>query len=169
MAAPAARRLLCDAMAAALIDELYDWLRIPSVSTGGGDPAAIERAAAWVLERVRGAGGECDLVRGAGNPLAVGELRATDPGAPTVLIYGHYDVQGPGDLAAWTSPPFDPQVRDGRLYARGAADDKGNFLPLLHVACAMARAGELPVHVRVLVEGEEERAGDAVTAWVRED
>src|ERR1700722_19225708 len=69
MAQTGARRLLCGAMAAALIDELYDWLRIPSVSTGGGDPEAIERAAAWVLERVRGAGGERDPRRGAGNPL----------------------------------------------------------------------------------------------------
>ena len=153
-----------------LLDELVDWLAIPSVSTGGGDPEAIERAARWVLDRVRAAGGECELVRiGDGNPLVVGELRAADPNAPTVLIYGHYDVQGPGPLDLWDSPPFEPQIRDGRLYARGAADDKGNFLPLLHVACAMARLDELPVHVRVLVEGEEERAGEAVTAWVRED
>ena len=153
-----------------LLDELLDWLRIPSISTGGGDPAAIEDAATWVVDRVRAAGGSGELVRiGAGNPLAIGELRAAEADAPTVLIYGHYDVQGPGELEAWTSPPFEPQIRDGRLYARGAADDKGNFLPLLHVACAMARAGELPVHVRVLVEGEEERAGEAVNMWVRED
>src|ERR1039458_3213257 len=153
-----------------LLDELIDWLRIPSVSTGGGDPRAIERAASWVVDRVRAAGGASELVRiGAGNPLAVGELRAADPGAPTVLIYVHYDVQGPGPRELWSSAPFEPEVRDGRLYARGAADDKGNFLPLLHVACAMASAGELPVHVRVLVEGEEERAGEAVGAWVREE
>jgi acetylornithine deacetylase/succinyl-diaminopimelate desuccinylase-like protein len=140
------------------------------VSTGGGDPQALERAAAWVLERVRAAGGDCELVRvDGGNPLAVGELRAANPAAPTVLIYGHYDVQGAGDLAAWTSPPFDPEIRDGRLYARGAADDKGNFLPLLHVACELARAGTLPVHVRVLVEGEEEWGGETVAAWVRAD
>ena len=138
-----------------LLDELFDWLRIPSVSTGGGERAEIERAAAWVTDRVRAAGGSGELVRiGEGNPLAVGELRSSDPGAPTVLIYGHYDVQGPGPLELWSSPPFEPQVRDGRIYARGAADDKGNFLPLLHVACAMAAAGELPVNVRVLVEGE---------------
>ena len=109
------------------------------------------------------------MVIDGGNPLAVGELRAADEGAPTVLIYGHYDVQGPGPAEAWDSPPFEPEVRDGRLYARGAADDKGNFLPLLHVACAMAREGTLPVHVRVLVEGEEERAGEAVAKWVRAD
>jgi len=153
-----------------LLEDLTDWLRIPSVSTGGGDPAAIERAASWVVERLHAAGGSGDLVRiGAGNPLAIGELASARANAPTVLIYGHYDVQAPGPPELWTTPAFEPEIRDGRLYARGAADDKGNFLPLLHVACAMAAAGELPVNIRVLVEGEEETNGDAVTAWVRED
>ena len=80
-----------------LLEDLTDWLRIPSVSTGGGDPAAIERAASWVVERLHAAGGSGDLVRiGEGNPLAVGELAAARSDAPTVLIYGHYDVQAPG-------------------------------------------------------------------------
>ena len=140
-----------------LFDQLVDWLRIPSISTGGGDPADIERAAEWAAAHVRRAGGEAELVRiGDGNPLVVGDLRAARADAPTVLIYGHYDVQGAGPLAAWTSPPFEPEVRDGRLYARGAADDKGNFWPLLSAACDLAAAGELPVDVRVVVEGEEE-------------
>jgi acetylornithine deacetylase/succinyl-diaminopimelate desuccinylase-like protein len=86
-----------------------------------------------------------------------------------VLIYGHYDVQSPGDLSAWSSPPFEPEVRDGRLYARGAADDKGNFWPLLHVACELARAGELPVDVRVVVEGEEEAGSKSIEQWIRAD
>src|SRR4051794_29027110 len=153
-----------------LRDELDDWLRIPSVSTGEGDARELERAARWVTDRVRGAGGEADLVTiDGGNPLAVGELRAAAPDAPTVLIYGHYDVQSPGALEAWTTPPFEPDVRDGRLYARGASDDKGNFLPLLHVACALARDGALPVNVRVLVEGEEEVGGEAVMRWLEAD
>jgi acetylornithine deacetylase/succinyl-diaminopimelate desuccinylase-like protein len=152
-----------------LLDDLTDWLRIPSISTGGGDPADLERAAAWVVDRVNGAGGQARVLPTAGNPLAVGDLRAAHADAPTVLVYGHYDVQSVGDLGAWTSPPFAPDVRDGRIYARGAADDKGNFLPLLHVACALAAAGELPVNVRVLVEGEEETGGDAVAQWVRAD
>lgn len=157
-------------MAPALLGELVDWLRIPSISTGEGDPADLERAAAWAAARVRAAGGDAELVRiDGGNPLVVGDLRAADPAAPTVLIYGHYDVQGVGDEAAWTSPPFEPAVRDGRLYARGAADDKGNFLPLLHVACELARDGALPVNVRVLIEGEEEVGGESVAAWVRAD
>jgi acetylornithine deacetylase/succinyl-diaminopimelate desuccinylase-like protein len=153
-----------------LLEDLEDWLRIPSISTGGGDPADLERAAAWVIDRVRAAGGEGELLRlGDANPLAVGGLRASVAGAPTILIYGHYDVQGPGPAELWHSPPFEPTLRDGRLYGRGASDDKGNFLALLHVACAMARAGELPVNVRVLVEGEEEMGGAAVTEWVRRD
>jgi acetylornithine deacetylase/succinyl-diaminopimelate desuccinylase-like protein len=152
-----------------LLDDLLDWLRIPSVSTGGGAPADLERAAAWVVQRVSGAGGEARVVTTEGNPLAVGDLRAARENAPTVLIYGHYDVQSVGDPAAWTTPPFEPDVRDGRVYARGASDDKGNFLPLLHVACGQAAAGALPVNVRVLVEGEEETGGEAVTHWVRAD
>jgi acetylornithine deacetylase/succinyl-diaminopimelate desuccinylase-like protein len=157
-------------MAPTLLDDLIDWLRIPSISTGGGDPAEIERAATWVIDRVCAAGGEGELVRIADhNPLAVGELRASNPGAPTILIYGHYDVQGPGAPELWHSPAFEPTIRDGRIFARGACDDKGNFLPLLHVACAMASAGELPVNVRILVEGEEEVGGGAVTTWIRED
>jgi acetylornithine deacetylase/succinyl-diaminopimelate desuccinylase-like protein len=154
----------------ALLDDLLDWLRIPSISTGGGDPAEIERAAQWARDKVRAAGGECELVRiGDGNPIVIGELRAAREDAPTVLIYGHYDVQGEGDLALWESPPFEPEVRDGRIYARGAADDKGNFWPLLHAACALARDGQLPVHVRVAVEGEEEAGGRSIARWLAGD
>ena len=157
-------------MADALLDDLFEWLRIPSISTGGGDPADLERAAEWAAAKVRAAGGEAELVRiGGGNPLVVGELRAADPGAPTVLVYGHYDVQGVGDPALWTSEPFDPVVRDGRVFARGAADDKGNFLPLLKAACDLARAGELPVHVRVAIEGEEEAGGETISRWLADD
>jgi acetylornithine deacetylase/succinyl-diaminopimelate desuccinylase-like protein len=156
-------------MPSRLLDDLVDWLRIPSISTGGGDPADLERAAAWVVQRINAAGGEGRVVTTSGNPLAVGELRAARPDAPTVLAYGHYDVQSVGDAAAWVTPPFEPDVRDGRVYARGAADDKGNFLPLLHVACELAQAGQLPVNVRILVEGEEEAGGEAVADWVRAD
>ena len=154
----------------ALLENLLEWLRIPSISTGEGEPADLRRAAEFVVRLVREAGGEADVVTiGEGNPLAVGELRAGDPGAPTVLIYGHYDVQSVGPLEAWTTPPFEPQIRDGRLCGRGTSDDKGNFLPLLHTACTLASAGELAVHVRVLVEGEEEAGGESVAAWVQAD
>jgi acetylornithine deacetylase/succinyl-diaminopimelate desuccinylase-like protein len=157
-------------MPTSLIDELTDWLRIPSISTGGGDPADLARAADWVCERIEAAGGtaEADATHG-GNPLAVGDLEASNADVPTVLIYGHYDVQSVGDENAWTTPPFEPTIRDGRIYARGAADDKGNFLPLLHVACELARENRLPVNVRVLVEGEEEAGSEAVAKWIAAD
>lgn len=158
-------------MADTLLDDLFDWLRIPSISTGGGDPADLERAAEWAAAKVREAGGEAELVRiDSGNPLVVGELRAsTGDDAPTVLIYGHYDVQGAEPLELWETPPFEPVVRDGKVFARGAADDKGNFWPLLKAACDLARAGELPVHVRVAIEGEEEAGGASISAWLAAD
>jgi acetylornithine deacetylase/succinyl-diaminopimelate desuccinylase-like protein len=154
----------------ALIHEAAEWLRIPSVSAGRRNDAALLEAAQWAQRRVLAAGGTCSLEDTPGGaPLVVGELRSARDDAPTVLIYGHYDVQDPGDEGDWTTPPFEPDIRDGRLYARGACDDKGNFLPLLHIACAMADAGSLPVHVRVLVEGAEETGGTDVNDWVEAD
>jgi acetylornithine deacetylase/succinyl-diaminopimelate desuccinylase-like protein len=152
-----------------LIHEAADWLRIPSISAGARNDEALVEAARWAQRRVLAAGGTCELVETPNAPLVVGELKARNADAPTVLIYGHYDVQDPGDESAWTTPPFEPDIRDGRLYARGACDDKGNFLPLLHVACAMADAGELPVNVRVLVEGGEETGATDVNRWVEAD
>jgi acetylornithine deacetylase/succinyl-diaminopimelate desuccinylase-like protein len=88
---------------ATLLDEVVDWLRIPSISTGGGAAEDLRRAADWAAERVRAAGGTAELVEASeANPIVVGELRAGHEGAPTVLIYGHYDVQGPGPAEAWT-------------------------------------------------------------------
>lgn len=151
-----------------LLDPLLELLRIPSISTGDADKDAIRQAAEWLSVYIRKAGGECEIVETSGNPLVVGEF-AGPAGAPTVLIYGHYDVQGPEPLDEWESPPFDPQIRDGRVYARGASDDKGNFWPLLYAACEMHQAGELPVNVRILIEGEEETAGTSALEWIEND
>lgn len=152
-----------------LLDELIEFLRIPSISTGDSDPGPLRDAADWVRRRIAGAGGEAELVETPRNPLVVGELRASRDDAPTTLVYGHYDVQDPGPAEAWESPPFEPHVRDARVYGRGAADDKGNFLPLLHVACELARAGELPINVRFLVDGEEEIGGTSAGEWLETD
>src|ERR671935_2865392 len=100
----------------ALLDELIDWLRIPSVSTGGGDPADLVRAAEWVCERVVAAGGSAELDSShGGNPLAVGELPAKRQGVPTVLIYGHYDVQSAGGERGREAPPLEPAGCGGPL------------------------------------------------------
>jgi len=152
-----------------LLEQLVEWLRIPSISSGGGDPHDLVRAAEWARNYITAAGGEAEIIATDLNPLVVGDLRAADPEAPTVIIYGHYDVQSADPVDAWTTPPFEPEIRNDRLYARGSADDKGNFWPLLYVACELARSGELPVNVRVLVEGEEEVGGDSVGNWVLAD
>jgi acetylornithine deacetylase/succinyl-diaminopimelate desuccinylase-like protein len=149
-----------------LLTELYDFLRIPSISSGDGDAADLRRAAEWVCARVRDAGGRADVVETSLHPLAVGTIRCGRPDAPRVLIYGHYDVQTVAPLEAWDSPPFEPEIRDGYLYARGASDDKGNFHALLAPLVDLARAGQLPVDVTVVSDGEEEIGGDSVVRWL---
>lgn len=152
-----------------LLDELNELLRIPSISSGGGDPADLMRAAEWLSAKITGAGGTAEIVTTAGNPLVVGSLDATEPDAPTVMIYGHYDVQSADPIEEWDSPPFEPTIRDGRLFARGASDDKGNFYPLLFVACELAAEGRLPVNIRVIVEGEEEVGSQNIIDFILAD
>ena len=151
-----------------LIDDLNEFLRIPSISAGRPNAEALGQAAEWVRQRVLRSGGEAELI-GERNPLVYGELRANRDGAPDVIVYGHYDVQDVGPADEWRSDPFEPTVRDGRLYARGASDDKGNFLPVLHAACELHERGELPVNIRVLIEGEEEAASGTVLEWIAAD
>src|SRR5436190_12152438 len=153
---------------AALLDDLNELLRIPSVSAGRPNPEGIRQASEWVRDRVLRAGGEAELL-GEHNPIVYGELRANREGAPDVIVYGHYDVQDVGPADEWQSDPFEPTVRDGRLYARGSSDDKGNFLPVLHAACELHAAGELPVNVRVLIEGEEEVGSPQILEWIARD
>jgi acetylornithine deacetylase/succinyl-diaminopimelate desuccinylase-like protein len=153
---------------ATLLDDLNELLRIPSVSAGRPNPDGIRQAAEWVRDRVVRAGGEAELL-GDRNPIVYGELKGNRADAPTVIVYGHYDVQDVGPADEWQSDPFEPTVRDGRLYARGSSDDKGNFLPVLHAACELHAAGELPVNVRVLIEGEEEIGSPQVLEWIAHD
>ncbi|MFL5839855.1 MAG: M20/M25/M40 family metallo-hydrolase [Thermoleophilaceae bacterium] len=153
---------------AGLLDDLNALLRIPSVSAGRANPEAIRQAAEWVRERVLRSGGEAELI-GERNPIVYGELKANRADAPDVIVYGHYDVQDIGPPREWLSEPFEPTVRDGRLYARGSSDDKGNILPLVHAACEMFAAGQLPVNVRLLIEGEEEVGSKQVMEWIAAD
>jgi acetylornithine deacetylase/succinyl-diaminopimelate desuccinylase-like protein len=153
------------------LDELSEWLRIPSVSADAAHADDVRRAGEWVCEFVRGAGGEAELVDTERHPLAVGEIRASSGAdeAPTVLLYGHFDVQPPAPLDLWESDPFEPEVRDGYLYARGAVDDKGNSYLTLKAARTLAEEGSLPVNVRVAFDGEEEIGGDSIVHFLASD
>jgi acetylornithine deacetylase/succinyl-diaminopimelate desuccinylase-like protein len=155
------------------IDELDGFLRIPSVSADSAHAADVVAAGEWVCDFVRRAGGSCELVPTSGHPLAAGEIPASPahrgPATPTVLVYGHVDVQPAGELEEWDSPPFEPAVRDGWLYARGSADDKGNLYMLLKAAALLAAEGALPVNVRVACDGEEEIGGSSIVEFLRRD
>jgi acetylornithine deacetylase/succinyl-diaminopimelate desuccinylase-like protein len=155
----------------AWLEEVSEWLRIPSVSADPAHAEDVRRAGEWLCERVRAAGGECELVDWHGQPLAVGELRASNgaDSAPTVLCYGHFDVQPPAPLDLWDSPPFEPTVRDEWLYARGVADDKGQLYLLLKAAELLARDGGLPVNIRFACDGEEETGGHSIVEFLAED
>src|ERR1700676_2319913 len=139
------------------LQDLYELLRIPSVSAQSQHKADIERAATWVAERLRRVGLEnVEIVPTKMHPLVYGESQQA-PGKPTVLFYGHYDVQPPEPLELWTSPAFEPTVRDGKLFGRGTADDKGQVHIHLKALEALNKAtGKLPLNVKVMIEGEEE-------------
>lgn len=137
--------------------ELYDFLRIPSISAKAEHNGDMRRAAEWLADRIRAAGLEPSIHETPGHPVVLGEWRGAGTKAPTVLIYGHYDVQPPEPLDEWESPPFEPTERGGRVYARGSADDKGQLY--MHVKALEAHlrtTGTLPFNVIVLAEGEEE-------------
>src|SRR5438067_6526030 len=157
-------------MSAEWFDELAVFLRIPSIRADPARAADVAAAGEWVCSFVRGAGGEAELVDWHGQPLAIGEIHASNAnGTPTVLCYGHFEVQPPVPLELWDSEPFEPEVRDGYLYCRGAADDKGQLYMLLAAARELARAGELPVNVRFTCDGEEETGGHSIVDYIAAD
>ncbi|HEY8193002.1 MAG TPA: M20/M25/M40 family metallo-hydrolase [Gaiellaceae bacterium] len=153
------------------MEELSELLRIPSISADSERKGDVRRAAEWVAEFIRRAGGEAELVETDTFPLVVGEVRASSGAeeAPTVLCYGHFDVQPPAPLEEWESNPFEPEIRDGWLYARGVADDKGQLYALLKAAELLAAAGELPVNIRFVCDGEEETGGHQVVEFIQRD
>ncbi|HZO98256.1 MAG TPA: M20/M25/M40 family metallo-hydrolase [Gaiellaceae bacterium] len=154
----------------AWFDELAEFLRIPSISADPAHAGHVAEAGEWVCDFVRAAGGEAELVDWDGQPLATGEIRASGGGdAPTVLCYGHFDVQPADPLELWESDPFEPELRDGYLYGRGAADDKGQLYMLLAAARDLARAGELPVNLRFACDGEEETGGHSIVDYLEAD
>jgi acetylornithine deacetylase/succinyl-diaminopimelate desuccinylase-like protein len=149
-------------------EQLKALLRIPSVSAQPAHDADTRRAAEFVRDDLAAIGLSADLIETPGHPIVYAEHRA-DPSRPTLLVYGHYDVQPPEPLEPWTSPPFEPTVRDGNLYARGATDDKGQMFTHVKAAEAWLRgAGHLPLNLKFLIEGEEEVGGANLEAYVAE-
>jgi len=154
----------------AWLAELSEFLRIPSVSADEAHAEDVQKAGEWVCEFVRDGGGEAELVQTERHPLALGELRASSGNsAPTVIVYGHFDVQPPPPLELWESDPFEATVRGDRLYARGVADDKGQLYMLLKAAERLAAEKALPVNLRVCCDGEEETGGHSIVDFLAED
>lgn len=145
-----------DQTAGDAVQDLCDFLRIPSISTQSQHTGDVQASAQWVLNWLTQAGLKAELWPTAGHPAVYVEWLGA-PGKPTVLLYGHHDVQPTGELAKWTSPPFEPTIRNGVIYARGSADDKGQvFAQMRAVAGWLKATGQCPVNVKMLIEGEEE-------------
>lgn len=150
-------------------DELIDWLRIPSISTLPAHGDDVRRACDWLVEHLREIGlSHVERIDKEGrHPLVYAEWLEAGSDAPTVLIYGHYDVQPVDPLDLWQTPPFEPAVRGDSLYARGASDDKGQiFLHIKAIEALLATEGRLPVNVKLLIEGEEESGGYHIEEYV---
>ena len=150
------------------LDELSDWLRIPSISTLLQHKADVERAAGWLAQKMTAIGLQnVEIIEAGGHPIVYGDWLHAGNDAPTILIYGHYDVQPVDPLELWTSPPFEPSVRGEDLFARGASDDKGQlFAHVAAVEALLETFGALPVNVKFLVEGEEEVGSRSLTAYL---
>lgn len=151
------------------VTELTEFLKIPSVSADSTLKSETRRGAEFVLKQLEAAGIESRLVETAGHPIVYGSWKKA-PGKPTVLVYGHYDVQPPDPLDQWTTPPFEPDIRDGHIYARGATDDKGQmYTHIKSVEAWMKTHGELPVNVVFVIEGEEEVGSDNLDLFLAEN
>ena len=153
----------------AWVEELSELIAIPSVSADPAHGDDVKAAAEWLAGFVRGAGGEAEVVPTDTQPLIIGDLRVSNGAAPTVLVYGHVDVQPPDPLELWESDPFSLEERDGWLYGRGVADDKGQLYILVKAAAELAAAGELPVNVRVTCDAEEESGGHQIVDFLAAD
>jgi acetylornithine deacetylase/succinyl-diaminopimelate desuccinylase-like protein len=149
------------------LDGLKAFLRIPSISTLSEHKPDLRKAAEFVRDELHRAGLQnASLIEGDGNPLVYAEWLGA-PGKPSVLFYGHYDVQPPDPLDEWVSPPFEPEIRNNNIYARGSADDKGQtYIQVKAVEALLEQHGSLPVNVKFLIEGEEEVGGGHIEAYV---
>ncbi len=151
------------------LEDLKDYLRIPSISTDPEYRDHVLRCADFLVDQMRGAGLTAERIETEGYPLVYGEWLGAE-GAPTVLFYGHYDVQPVDPIELWRHDPFEPTEEGDNLVCRGATDDKGqSFAHLKGVAAVLRERGKLPVNVKFIVEGEEESGGEAIDAFVRQD
>lgn len=150
-------------------DELCELLRIPSVSADSKHKPDVRAAAEWVAAQFKKLNFPTEIIETKGHPIVLSQSPAV-PGAPTVLVYGHYDVQPPDPLNEWTSPPFEPTVRNGNIYARGATDDKGQmFTHIKSAEAVLAAEGKLPINVKYLIEGEEEVGSEHLEQFIADN
>ncbi len=151
------------------LDELFDWLRIPSVSADSRHKGDVRKAAEYLVNKFKEAGvDKVELCETPGHPIVYAE-KIVNPSLPTVLVYGHYDVQPPDPLDLWTSPPFDPVIKDGKIYARGSCDDKGQVYMHVKAFEAMMKLNTLTCNVKFMVEGEEEVGSEHLDIFVKEN
>lgn len=152
-----------------LLNELFDLLRFPSVSADPKYKADVLKTADYTADKLREAGADnVEVCSTAGYPIVYGE-KIIDSSKPTVLVYGHYDVQPPDPLELWKTPPFEPTVRDGKIYARGACDDKGQFYMHVKAFELMMRTDTLPCNIKFMIEGEEEVGSNNLGIFVKEN
>jgi Acetylornithine deacetylase/Succinyl-diaminopimelate desuccinylase and related deacylases len=156
-----------DANRQRFLDELVELLRFPSVSADPAYADDVRKTAEYVAQKLRDAGADnVEICPTAGHPIVYGE-KIVDPAKPTVLVYGHYDVQPPDPLELWETPPFEPTIRDGKIFARGACDDKGQFYMHLKAFELMQATGTLACNVKFMIEGEEEVGSDNLGVFVK--
>ncbi|MFW5752032.1 MAG: M20/M25/M40 family metallo-hydrolase, partial [bacterium] len=151
------------------LEELFDLIRIPSISSSTDHKEDMHKAAEYIKESLLKAGaGKAEIMSTKGNPVVYGE-KIIDPSLPTVLVYGHYDVQPAEPLDLWKSPPFEPEIRDDKIYARGADDDKGQLFMHVKAFEYMNKENKLPCNVKFMIEGEEEIGSPSLKDFCREN
>src|SRR5882762_5701732 len=151
------------------LDELFDLLRIPSVSADSRNKADVRKAAEFIVQKLNDAGADSvELCETKGHPILYGQ-KIMSASLPTVLVYGHYDVQPPDPLNLWTSPPFEPVIKDGKIFARGSCDDKGQAYMHIKAFEAIVKLNQLSCNVKFMIEGEEEVGSDNLGSFVKEN
>ncbi len=151
------------------LDELFELLRIPSVSADSRHKGDVRKAAEYVVQKLKDAGADnVELCETKGHPIVFGE-KTINPSLPTVLVYGHYDVQPADPLNLWDSPAFEPVIKDGKIYARGSCDDKGQFYMHIKAFEIMSKLNKLSCNIKFMIEGEEEVGSDNLGTFVKEN